>query len=64
MTATNLSTTLANAGRECWLALTEDESAVVGRGATPVEAIKEAALAGVKDPIIVWAPKHWEARVL
>ena len=41
-TTTKFSTVLANAGRNCWLALTEDESAVAGRGQTPAEAIDEA----------------------
>jgi hypothetical protein len=54
-----LSTVLADAGRECWIALAEDESAVVGRGETATEAVEEAKRAGVQDPILVWAPKHW-----
>lgn len=59
MADTKLSTALANAGRECWLALAEDESAVVGRGETATEAVEEARRVGVQDPILVWAPKHW-----
>jgi hypothetical protein len=59
MAATNLSTVLATAGRECWLALTEDESAVAGRGETASEAVEEAKHAGVQDPILIWAPKKW-----
>jgi hypothetical protein len=54
---------LQNAARDCWLALTEDESAVVGRGETPAEAVQEAARAGVKDPILIWAPKKWSPNV-
>jgi hypothetical protein len=59
MPVTKLSTVLMNAGRECWLALTEDESAVVGRGETPAEAVEEAKRSGVQDPILIWAPKKW-----
>ena len=64
MATTNFSTVLGSAARDCWLALTEDESSVVGRGETPAEAIREAESVGVKDPILIWAPKKWEARVL
>ncbi len=63
MAPTNLSTVLANAGRDCWLALTDDESSVVGRGETPDEAVEEARRAGVQDPILVWAPKKWAPAV-
>lgn len=49
----------AEPARECWLALTEDESAVIGRGETPAEAIQEAQHAGVPDPILIWVPKKW-----
>ncbi len=41
MAARKLSAVLETAGRECWLALTEDDSAVVGRGETPTEAVKK-----------------------
>jgi hypothetical protein len=63
MIATSLSTTLANSARECWLALTEDESAVIGRGETPAEAVAEAQRSGVQDPILLWAPKKWTPSV-
>jgi len=64
MAATKLSTVLENAARECWLALNEDESAVVGRGETPTEAVEDAKQAGVEDPILIWAPKKWTPAVL
>ena len=60
MAVTKLSAVLADAARECWLALTEDESAIVGRGATASEAVEEARRAGVQDPILMWAPKQWK----
>lgn len=57
--AGTLSSVLDNASRDCWLALNEDESAVVGRGNTPKEAVEEAQRAGVQDPILILAPKTW-----
>jgi hypothetical protein len=64
MVALSLSKVLNDAARECWLALTEDESAVAGRGETPAEAVAEAQRAGVRDPILIWAPKTWTPSVL
>jgi hypothetical protein len=58
-----LSKILSESGRDCWLALSEDESSVVGRGDTPEEAVKEAQRAGVSDPILIWAPKTWTPSV-
>jgi hypothetical protein len=63
MAASKLSAVLSSSARECWLALTEDESAIAGRGDTPVEAAEEAQRAGVQDPILVWAPKNWSPSV-
>jgi len=55
----DLSTLLEKAPRNCWLALNEDQSEVVGRGETVRDAIEEAKKAGVDDPIVLWAPKEW-----
>ncbi len=55
----DLSEILANAPRNCWLALNEEQSAIVGRGETLEEAIAEARKNGVADPIVLWAPKTW-----
>ncbi len=52
----DLSEILANAPRNCWLALNEEQSAIVGRGETLEEAIAEARKNGVEDPIVLWAP--------
>lgn len=54
----DLSEILANAPRNCWLALNEEETAIVGRGETVEEAVAEARKAGVEDPIILWSPKR------
>lgn len=55
----DLSTLLAKAPRNCWLALNEEQTSVVGRGETIAEAVKEASQNGVQDPIVLWAPKSW-----
>jgi hypothetical protein len=54
---------LINASRECWLALNEDQDRIVGRGETIREAVDEAKKNGVDDPIVIWSPKVWTARV-
>lgn len=48
---------LSNAPRNCWLALSADETTIVGRGETIEEALAEACKAGVEDPVILWSPK-------
>jgi len=53
----DLSPVLANAPRNCWLALNEEQTTIVGRGETINEAVKEAQKNGVADPIILWSPK-------
>lgn len=55
----DLSKILENAPRECWLALTADEAAVVGRGEAMAEAVEEAKENGENDPVLIWAPKEW-----
>jgi len=60
----DLAALLRDAPRNCWLALNEDESKIVGRGETVEEAVAEARKAGVEDPIIVWSPKSWIPSVL
>ena len=62
--AIDLSEVLSNAPHNCWLALIEEESQIVGRGETIEEAVQEARKAGVKDPIILWSPRSWTPRVL
>ncbi len=58
-----LSDLLRQAPRNCWLALSEDESRVVAHGQTPDDAITAARTAGVDDPILIWAPDTWAVRV-
>jgi hypothetical protein len=59
----DISELLAKAPRNCWLALNEEETAVVGRGETMQEAVEEAKKNGVDDPIVIWAPKNWSPAV-
>jgi hypothetical protein len=56
---TDLSALLEKAPRNCWLALNDDQSKIVGRGETVSDAIEEAKKAGVNDPIVLWAPGEW-----
>lgn len=58
-TELDLSAVLRNAPRDCWLALTQDQSKVVGRGENMREALDEAKKNGVEDPVLIWAPKVW-----
>ena len=63
MSQSDLSILLSKAPRNCWLALNEEQTAVVGRGETLEEAVKEAVANGVQDPIVMWAPKAWTSLV-
>lgn len=60
----DLSTLLQNAPRNCWLAISDDESKIVGRGESVAEALEEAKRVGVEDPVIVWSPKTWVPLIL
>ena len=63
-TTHDLSAVLADAPRNSWLALDENGSHIVGRGGTIQEALDEAVKAGVEDPLMMWSPEEWVARVL
>jgi hypothetical protein len=55
----DLSVVLQDAPRECWLALTHDETKVVGRGENIIEAVADAKEHGEDDPLLIWSPKVW-----
>jgi hypothetical protein len=55
----DLSNLLENAPRDCWLALSNDETSVVGRGENLQEAVEAAKENGEDDPILILAPKEW-----
>jgi len=63
MAQIDLTPVLAGAPRNCWLALNEKETEIVGRGETMTEAVEEAKKHGVDDPIVIWAPKTWSPAV-
>lgn len=50
---------LRSAPLDSWIALSEDESRVVARGATFEEVARKSEEAGVFDPVIVKTPKSW-----
>ena len=60
----DLSDVLEKAPRECWLALTRDETKVVGRGEDISEAVEEARENGEDDPVVILAPRTWIPEVL
>ncbi len=55
----DISNVLEKAPRECWLALSHDETRVVGRGENIKEALSDAKEKGEDEPILIWAPKEW-----
>lgn len=59
MSEKDLSALLSAAPRNCWLALNEQETTVVGRGETMEEAVQEARKNSVSDPIVIWSPGKW-----
>lgn len=60
---TRLADILREAPRNCWLALDEQESRVVAHGRTPGEAERQAQENGIEEPVLIWAPDKWTARV-
>lgn len=54
---------LSEAKPNSWLALSSDESKVVGRGDTYSEAVAEAEKHGEDDPLLIKIPDTWEPRV-
>ena len=60
----DLARILSEAPRNCWLALDEDETKVVGHGATIEAAVAEAQANDIDDPLLMWAPDAWLPQVL
>jgi len=46
-----------------WIALSSDESKVVGYGATYSETVQDAEKHGEEDPVLIKIPDTWEPRV-
>jgi hypothetical protein len=57
--AVNLSRTLDDAPRNCWVALDREETKVVGSGKDPKTAIADANAHGIEDPVLIWSPEGW-----
>jgi len=55
---------LADSPRNSWIALSEDESKVVGTGNSMEEAVSAAARQGVEEPVLVKTPKQWSRMIL
>jgi hypothetical protein len=55
---------LASAPRNSWIALSEDESRIVGIGNTMEEAVSKAAEQGVEEPVLTMTPQEWTPMVL
>jgi hypothetical protein len=55
---------LAEAPRDKWIAMSEDESRIVGIGDTMEEAVSKAEERGVADPILMLTPNEWGPVVL
>ncbi len=54
---------LSEAKPNSWIALSADESQVVGRGNTYAEAVAEAEKKGETDPVILKTPDNWSPKV-
>lgn len=54
---------LLDSPKNCWLALNEEESKVVGSGSTLEEAVSTAKKNGIEDPLLIWSPQEWSSRV-
>jgi len=55
---------LRNAPPNSWIALSEDEGPLVGKGSTYEEAVAMAETEGVEDPILIKTPDEWLPLVL
>ena len=53
---------LSEASPNSWVALSSDESKLVGRGTTYDEAVDDAEKNGETDPILIKIPDNWEPR--
>ena len=50
---------LRSAPLNSWIALSEDESAIVATGATYSEVVERSENAGVSNPLILKTPEQW-----
>jgi len=59
MLATSRLEILRSAPLDSWIALSEDETAIVAVGKTYDEVVSKAETAGVADPLILKTPVRW-----
>ena len=50
---------LRSAPPDSWIALSEDESALIAVGSTYEEAVRKSEESGVSDPVLIKTPKTW-----
>jgi hypothetical protein len=55
----DLADLLRTAPRECWLALSADQTRIVASSKDFSAAVAEAQRSGVDDPIMMWSPREW-----
>jgi len=54
---------LSEAKPNSWLAFSSDESKIVGRGDSYIEAVEDAEKNGETDPLLIKIPDSWEPTV-
>jgi hypothetical protein len=59
MPVADISEIVRNAPRNCWLALNDEQTKVVGYGDTPDAAIDAAIANGVDNSVLLWSPEEW-----
>jgi hypothetical protein len=59
MLVSDISEVIKNAPRNCWLALNDDQSELVGHGDTMESAIDAARANGVEEPVLLWSAEEW-----
>ncbi len=55
---------LAEAPRNKWIALSDDESRIVGIGDSMEDAVSAAAEKGIREPVLLKSPIQWGYSVL
>ena len=55
---------LIEAKPNSWIALSGDESRIVGEGSSYEEAVADAAKNGEADPVLIKTPSHWYPSVM
>ncbi|HXP47243.1 MAG TPA: hypothetical protein VN810_08200 [Terriglobales bacterium] len=64
MLNSDISSLIDKAPRNCWLALNDEQSELVGHGDTPDAAVDAAQKNGVQEPVLIWSPSQWIPAVL